>query len=216
MKLKNKLTDIQIRNYLINHIKQSIINDVGGAILGWSSQTHQNGMIAGFYAVPRMIFPEIDGLGSFITGNPHSTGLNIKTYLSEIMGAKNPKYKEVAAFMVFVYRHGLLHQHEPKWFSYRKKVIGLQFTIGNQNNPREVQASNHLIFKENVLNLDANNFYYDVVDSIDGFAEDVITKYRSSFEKSIKEQAKPLTKTELLRKNNYLSEQDFSFLNYEI
>ncbi len=216
MKLKNKSTDIQIRNYLINHIKQSIINDVGGAMLGWSSQIHQNGMIAGFYAVPRMIFPEIDGLGSFITGNPHSTGLNIKTYLSEIMGAKNPKYKRVAAFMVFVYRHGLLHQHEPKWFSYRKKVIGLQFTIGNQNNPREVQASNHLIFKENVLNLDANNFYYDVVDSIDGFAEDIITKYRSSFEKSIKEQAKPLTKTELLRKNNYLSEQDFSFLNYEI
>ncbi len=212
MKKKTKLTDNQIRNYLVNHIKQSIINDVGGALTGWSSQIHQNGMIAGFYAVPRMIFPEIDGLGSYITGNPHATGLNIKTYLSEVMGAKKPQYKKVAAFMVFVYRHGLLHQHEPKWFSYRRKVIGLQFTIGNQNNPREVQASDHLVFKGSVLNLDANTFYYDVVDSIDGFAEDVITKYRNAFEKSIKAQAKPLTKTELLRKNSYLTEQDFNFL----
>lgn len=210
--MKNKLTDDQIRNYLINHIKQSIINDVGGALIGWSSQIHQKGMTAGFYAVPRMIFPEIDGLGSFITGNPHSTGLNIKTYLADVMGAKNPHYKKMAAFMVFVYRHGLLHQHEPKWFSYKKRVFGLQFTIGNQNNPREIQASNHLVLTDKVLNLDANTFYYDVIESIDGFAEDVVSKYRNTFEKSIKLQAKPLTKTELLKKNTYLSEKDFSFL----
>jgi len=212
--MKNKYTDDQIKNYLINHIKQSIINDVGGAFIGWSSQMHQKKHIAGFYAVPRMLFPEIDGLGSYITGNPRSTGLNIKTYLSEVMGINKPRYKKVAAFMVFVYRHGLLHQHEPKWFSYKKKVIGLQFTIGNQNNPREVQASNHLVFTDNVLAIDANTFYYDVVDSLDGFVNDVISKYRNTFEASIRIQSKPLTKTELLykRTNQYISEKDFNFL----
>ncbi|HCE31013.1 MAG: hypothetical protein UT54_C0003G0013 [Candidatus Daviesbacteria bacterium GW2011_GWB1_39_5] len=213
MKLKNKYTDDQIKSYLINRIKQSIINDVGGAFEGWSSQIDQTGG-AGFYAIPRMLFPEIDGLGSYITGNPHSTGLNIKTYLSEVMGIKRSRYKEVAAFMVFVYRHGLLHQHEPKCFSYKKKVIGLQFTIGNQNNPQEVQAGNHLVFIDNVLMLDANTFYYDVVNSIDDFANDIITKYKKTFEASIKIQSKPLTKTELLfkRTNKYISEKDFDFL----
>lgn len=212
--MKNIFTDNQIKNYIINNIKQSIINDVGGALLGWSSQIHEKGQVAGFYAIPRMLFPEIDGLGSYMTGNPHSTGLNIKTYLSEVMGSKKPRYKEVAAFMVFVYRHGLLHQHEPKWFSYKKKVIGLQFTIGNQNNPREIQASSHLVFIKDVLILDANTFYYDVVDSIDDFANDVISKYRKTFEMSIDIQSKPLTKTELLykRANRYISEKDFDFL----
>lgn len=212
--MKDKYSDQQIKSYLINHIKQSIINDVGGALAGWSSQIHEKGHIAGFYAVPRMLFPEIDGLGSFITGNPRSTGQNIKTYLSDIMGAKKPRYKEVAAFMVLVYRHGLLHQHAPKWFSYKKKVLGLQFTIGNHNNPKEVQASNHLNFVDNVLMLDANTFYYDVVDSIDDFANNVISKYRKTFDLSIRIQAKPLTKTELLykRANKYISEKDFDFL----
>lgn len=212
--MKNKYSDDQIKNYLVNNIKQSIINDVGGALIGWSSQIHQNGHIAGFYAIPRMLFPEIDGLGSYITGNPHATGLNIKTYLSEIMGIKRPRYKDVAAFMVFVYRHGLLHQHEPKWFSYRNKVVGLQFTIGNQNNPREIQAGNHLVFVDNVLMLDANTFYYDLVDSIDDFASNVVVKYRKTFEASVIVQSKPLTKTELLykRANRYISEKDFNFL----
>lgn len=99
--MKKRYTDDQIKNFLINHIKQSIVNDVGGALHGWSNQIHEKGYIAGFYAVPRMIFPEIDGLGSYITGEPRSTGLNIKIYLSDIMGSRNPRYKEVAALYDF-------------------------------------------------------------------------------------------------------------------
>ena len=137
--MKYKYLDEQIKDYLINHIKQSIINDVGGAFPGWSSQLQNKGVASGFFAVPRMLFPEIDGLGSYITGNPKSTGLNIKTYLAEVLSKVNPKYKVYASFIVFIYRHGLLHQHDPKRFKYKNKEIGWELLM-DKISPEQMAA----------------------------------------------------------------------------
>ncbi|MDO8497422.1 MAG: hypothetical protein Q7S61_02650 [bacterium] len=215
--MKHTWNDDQIRDYLINHIKKSIIDDVGGALIGWSSQMHNKKYIAGSFAVPRMLFPEIDGLGSYITGNPKSTGSNIKTYISNILGESNHKYKEFAGFIVFIFRHGLLHQHQPKEFTHNNKQIGWEFRISDPNNPIEVNEKYHLEFKSDVLTIDANIFYRDIVNSVEGFAEDVITKYRSTFETSLDAQMKSLTKESLLKEVKYLEDTDFTFLEtYEI
>ena len=211
--------DDEIRDYIINHIKKSVENDAGVAIKAYWDDYMTTKEGKGYFAVPRMLFPEIDGLGSYITGKPKATGLNIKTYLTQIMGKLDKKYSIYASFIVFIFRNGLLHQHAPKQYKYMHREIGWGFVIGSPNNPIEVQRKFHLIFNGNTLMIDMNVFYYDLVLSIELAVEIIISEYKESFERSVKEQFKPLYKTSLLKNvrkydksRRYIYPVDFEFL----
>ena len=101
-------------DWLKNHVAQSIKDDVGNAM-----DTYSN-LGTGFFAVPRMLFPEIDGLGSYLTGKSESTSENITLYIREVMSQIDNRYRKLAVFITFIFRHGLLHQHSPKKFRYGK------------------------------------------------------------------------------------------------
>ncbi|MDA2936574.1 hypothetical protein MYX06_05135, partial [Patescibacteria group bacterium AH-259-L05] len=173
---KQNYSDEQIKDYLVNHIKQSIENDVGIAIKGYMKSFFDNGPHAGFFAVPRMLFPEIDGLGSYITGKPLYTGLNIKIYLSEVMSKIDVRYKDYAGFIVLIYRNGLLHQHSPKKFKFKRKEISWQFGVSNV--PVDIQRRNHLTIQNNTLKIDMNIFYNDVINSVDILVKMILDGYR--------------------------------------
>lgn len=213
-----KWTNETIQNYLINHIKKSIQNDVGLAIDAYMKDffDNKNGDTKGFFAIPRLLFPEIDGLGSYITGNPRSTVLNIKTYLTDIMSQIDMRYGEYAAYIALIYRHGLLHQHEPKRFKSKGKEVGWMLWLGSTNLPVDVQRkNNHLQFAGNHLMLDTTLFYKDTLDSVDIAADEILKKYKKQFIKSYKEQLKFLTKSFLLKKysgKSVLNKNDFKFI----
>ncbi|MGA2911450.1 MAG: hypothetical protein ABSE17_02305 [Candidatus Levyibacteriota bacterium] len=200
-------TDAQIKSYL-DTIKNSIEGDVGKALPVYSS------IPCGFFAVPRLLFPEIDGLGSYLTGKPEATVENITTYLRLILSKLDARYSKYAVFITFVYRHGLLHQHAPKNFEYKKKDISWMFNINNPNNPIDVQREFHLRFEHNFLQIDMNVFYKDVVDSIDLAYEEIIKSYKEKFDRSVFIQASPLNKTNILKRKQYakfIKNSDFTF-----
>lgn len=206
---KTLYTNEDIRKHL-DLIKQSIKDDVGSVLSVYS------GKMSGFFAVPRLLFPEIDGLGSFITGKPGQTVENIITYLKLVLSQIDPRYAKYAVFITFVYRHGLLHQHTPKIFEYRKKDIGWMFNISHTNNPLEVQREFHLRFGSDFLQLDMNVFYQDTVDSIDKLYEIIIKSYRQQFSQAVNQQSAPLNKTSILknkRYNHFIKPSDFTFFN---
>lgn len=202
---------LKIENYIKNEIQQSIKNDVGTSLNAYWEEFYKNNKGVGYFAVPRMIFPELDGLGSFITGETKNTVLNIKTYMQEVMSLVDSRYADFATFIPLIFRHGLLHQHSPKRFKHKNADIGWRFVINSPNNPVEVSRKRHLVFDRNNLSIDMNLFFNDVVKSIDLFLPMVTKEYRHNFEKSIKAQYKKLTRNSF-SKRGYKSKKDFPFL----
>jgi hypothetical protein len=200
-------TDYEIRKYLTN-IKESITKDVGTVLSVYSEN------LTGFFAIPRLLFPEIDGLGSLITGKPGATVENIISYFKLILSEIDPRYAKYAVFITFVYRHGLLHQHTPKVFEYKKKDIGWMFNMSNTNNPIDSQRSSHLNFEHDFLELNMNIFYHDVINSIDKAYEIIIKSHKDQFNRAVFEQHKPLNKTSILKNKaykKYIKPSDFVF-----
>jgi len=184
---------------LFSNIKNSIINDVGLAIKAYCSEHHNGNITSGFFAIPRLLLPEIDGMGAYITGNATSTASNIESYLQEIMSKIDTRYSLYSKFISKIYRHGLLHQHEPKNCKYKSRDAGWSFMVSNPNNPIGVQRKYHLIedpikFDKTVQNppfilqSDMTLFYKDVVGSIDIMKEETKTTFRKTFEKARDEQ----------------------------
>ena len=212
-----KLSDDDIKNYLLNDIKQSIINDCGTALEAYWEKFSKDKISAGFFAIPRLLFPEIDGLGSYITGKPMCTGLNIKTYLETIMCQIDIRYSSFSSFIAFIYRNGHLHQHQPKRFKYRGKELGWWFSINSPNNPIDIQRKYHLVINKDILMIDMNVFYLDVTNSIDIVLSIILKNTENKFQEAYKMQNKPLTKHALLnsKKRNrcrYIFPKDFKFV----
>ncbi len=213
-----KLRDDEIKNYLLNDIKQSIINDCGTALEAYWEKFSKDKISVGFFAIPRLLFPEIDGLGSYITGKPMCTGLNIKTYLEKVMSQIDQRYLTFSSFIAFIYRNGLLHHHQPKRFRYKGKELGWWFSIVSPNNPIDVQRKYHLIINNDTLMFDMKVFYTDVINSIDLALNIILNNTKDKFQEAYKIQNKPLTKHSLLRnkKRNgcrYIYPRDFKFVS---
>lgn len=200
-------TELNVENH-INGIRQSISDDVGSILSSYSSKAH------GFFAVPRLLFPEIDGLGSYLTGQPKETVLNITTYFKLVLSQLDSRYRKYAVFITLIYRHGLLHQHTPKEFEYKHKDIGWIFSINSPNNPLDVQRKYHLNFVQNHLQLDMNVFYSDVIESTNILKKMINDKYRDNYIKSVLIQKTPLNKTKILKNykdSKFIKQSDFDF-----
>ncbi len=204
-------SDEYIKRYLTLQIKQSIINDVGIAIDAYSNHFTKYNEGVGYFAIPRLLFPEIDGLGSYITGKPLRVSENLICYMKEIMSQVDKRYGEYAVFIVTLYRHGLLHQHEPKKFRYKSKEIGWAFELGSLNLPVESLRQNHLNYDGQTLWINMNVFYFDVLASIDLFLPILIKKYKNQFNKSHKEQLKKLSRNSMIKRAKGTA-TDFKFL----
>lgn len=208
-------TDDQIKDYLINHIQRSITNDVGVAIdaywKDWSESKAKEGK--GFFAIPRLLFPEIDGLGSYFTGTNDKTFNNITFYLKNVMSKIDGRYSTYAAFITLIYRHGLLHQHTPKRIiNNQGQEFGWWFAINSPNNPLEVQRNYHLRIENNILMIDMNVFFQDVVHSVDIALEMIADSYKDQFQKSINEQNRLIPLSEILKRSD-VDQLDFKFMN---
>jgi hypothetical protein len=156
-----------IEHYLINDIKESLKIEVGTAIQAYFTVNSTGKRGGGFYSIPRLIFPEIDNLGSFLTGKPGSTGENITKYLKEIVSKIDNKYEVFAGFLVVIFRHGLLHQHGQKYFIYNNKYVSSEIRIGSIYNPIDAMRVRHLTFENDRFLIDVNVFYNDILNSID-------------------------------------------------
>jgi len=82
------------------------------------------------FAAVLSCFAVIDLLGSLLTGEIEKTSKNIKKFLTKYMSYK----EDVAELMTNVYRHKLVHQHQPTIiYKYKDKYVSWQ--IWNVKHP---------------------------------------------------------------------------------
>lgn len=156
----------EIKNVL-RGIKESIIYEMK-PILNVYKDHHSIEHPLGFWTIPRLLFPEIDGLGRLRYGSTNVRGDSrcpiqfMRNYFPRA------EYKEISGFIYNVYRHGLTHSHWPKKMIINNKVREwvMILSIGSQI---------HLEFSDKDktrLNISAKDFYEDFLKSIDKYIKD--------------------------------------------
>lgn len=210
-----------IKYYLETDIKPSIQAEVGVAINGYTSHNSKGLRGCGFFSIPRLLFPEIDNLGSFITGTPNTTTLNIYNYLNLIMSQIDQNYSKFALFLILIFRNGLLHTHQSKHFIDNDgKWLAYEFHLGSLNLPVDILRREHLTIETIPTNnqkkiiIDFGVFYQDVISSIDIFTNDIEKKYIHTFNLAMKKQQTPLTKESIMKEyKSFDIDKELSFLD---
>jgi len=208
--------DIYTKENIVRHledIKKSLRNDIAPVIDLYMKHFFQTNEGIGFFAIPRMLFPEIDNLGSYYAGEINNTAKNaigfIKAYFSKV----NLEYMNKGAFIYLVYRHGLMHQHSPKFISYKKKNIGWAIHLSSNG---VVTTHTHLKLLGKTIQIDGRQLYEDLLSALDFYIIDIKSEKRNligNFIEAHKEMMGPLSKTLVLGKyRNYIKQKDLQFL----
>lgn len=166
------LTKEEIKNFL-NEIKTSVSCEIKPLFSLYSDYLEECYTTPGMRSIPRIIFPEIDGLARLRYGyvkNRWNSKLPVQ-FMREYFPIK--QYKEISGFIYNVFRHGLVHSHWPKMMIISNKVVGWSMTISSQKD--NLLEKVHLTCpdpKKNHLNLNAWEFYEDFLASIDNYVKD--------------------------------------------
>lgn len=154
---------MDIITYLHTQIKESIANDIN-SILRYHKRYK-----TGFHSIPRQIFCYIDFLGALVYGK-NSTNNSVR-YINKYLGLINPRYKEVSEIIYEMWRHGTVHEYDPKVLIEGKNRLG--WLSGFSSKKKDKRA--HLTcYKKTInneeyffLNLNMNQFVSDLYNSID-------------------------------------------------
>lgn len=156
--------------YLKEHLQKSLINDFFPAC-----EAYKRKVDAGFFALPRIVFPYIAFLGTLLGGG-ESSKYAIE-YMNKYMAKINSTYedKQLCDFIYRVYRHGLAHTNMPKVVSENGKTFGWRIVFDDRqhlnidNNP-EIRGKSALLI------ISPNKLAEEVISSIDEYIEDLKTR----------------------------------------
>ncbi|MCX6791496.1 MAG: hypothetical protein NT149_00470 [Candidatus Gottesmanbacteria bacterium] len=153
---------------IISEIKFSAKRDIEPIIQCYRDKSNWiDSQQPGFWTLPRMIFPEIDGLARLRYGRVNDEGSTKDSvrFMEEYFS--RPEYKKISGFLWYIFRLGLLHSHYPKEINIlgKNRGWGISFRLTGK------EVSMHLKFfnpinKTNLI-LDGEDFYNDFVHAID-------------------------------------------------
>ena len=183
-KWEHKLTVASAKKYLRNHLLKSLQNDFSVAFDAYKNKVPQD---AGYFALPRIIFPYITFLGSLYKGT--NTTESALRFMVDYMGQVSKEYKIRAGIDYFSYRHGLLHTDMPKFFSFGKRKLGwwISFAESNPDNRGDCLYGKLLMYPR--------LFYEDLYNAIELYISDFCNPRKqkclfASFKKGFEEMAK--------------------------
>ena len=116
-------------NYLEN-VRTSIVRDVKDVAIYHSR--HYKGKSAGFFSIPRQVFCYVDYLGFVAFGGDSTTRAVgfIEKYFPK-------NYKDFAELLYSMWRHGTVHEYEPKSlfasFADRPMLVSVSWLSNNSN-----------------------------------------------------------------------------------
>lgn len=199
----------------IQEIIYSIERDVVAALNAFNKHNAINSTKIGFFAIPRMIFPEIDCLACLYLGNTEKTSQKAVKFMREYFGRVNILYKQVSGFFYKTYRHGLMHQHEPKNVTINGQNLFWQISMNHAKFHLKInKPSNHLI-------LDGSEFLNDFLKAaklyLDDFNKDVNGIFLKNFNDAFLSMNKPISE-EIIKKHwkNVSIEIDLKFLKSQL
>lgn len=164
-------TKDQIKSIILE-IKESVRRDVEPVVKAYQDKNNWiDGNVPGFWTIPRMIFPEIDGLGRLRFGRRSYSGSSkdAVNFMREYFPRK--EYKKISGFLYNVFRHGLLHSHYPKEMIIYGRNRGWSVSL-KLLGTRSMHFKFFSISEKKDLILDAEEFYKDFLSAIDGYIQD--------------------------------------------
>jgi len=152
----------------LDEIKASLEKDINFAIRKYMDYYDDTKHGVGLYAISRLIFPEIDNLGSYLAGTTEKSAKNAILFMKQYFSIVNPEYNSKSAFIYIVYRHGLMHQHTPKLISYKGKVVGWRIDLTEPG-----QSSSHLRRDGDSIIIDGRQLLEDMLRAIEKYKNDI-------------------------------------------
>jgi hypothetical protein len=204
-------TKEQIIDYLDNHIIKSLKNDVESAIYTYTNHFLETGEGIGNFAIPRLIFPEIDNMGCLLSGTTTNTSADAIIFMKKYFSLVSEDYNDKSAFLYIMYRHGLIHQHFPKFFSVDGNNFGWSVGLSTAKT-----SNSHLKLIDGTLHIDGRQFYEDFIGAIHLYMKDIelgSNELIDNFNRAFIEMSSPLDKQISLKRYKYLTESDLAFLN---
>lgn len=189
-------------------------NDVNIAMKTYLQESKRDPNKAGCYSSLRLIFPILEHMSALYFGTIRQGALskNLRDYIYDYLGKINPLYKECSGFLVYLYRHGLMHQCQPKLLKHKNKMIEWKLSY---NEPKQFQL--RCISYKNYyrFHLSIDKFLEDVLKSIDLYEKDCVNNTkdaRNKCKKGLEEMEEVLEIKEVIKRKDWLTEEDFLFL----
>jgi len=163
-------------DYLKDHVRVSIINDVRDIALYHSR--HYKGKQAGFFGVPRQVFCYIDYLGYVAYGGKNKNTINAVNFIEEFFPGI---YKDYAGLLYSMWRHGTVHQYEPKSYfatfeNSREMVVSVRWLSCNDS--KQENRKEHMKFysmenrnRDIILVINTCQLVDDLILALDKFIE---------------------------------------------
>ncbi len=159
----------------LENIRTSIVNDVKDVAIYHSR--HYKGKKSGFFSIPREVFCYVDYLG-FVAFGENSTNGAVR-FIQKYF----PKgYKPFAELLYSMWRHGTVHQYEPKSFfaniDDRPMLVTVRWLSSNSNHKSQrrrnlkfysVKGSN----RDVRLVINICQLVDDLISALDSFIRDV-------------------------------------------
>ena len=120
-------TDVVV--YLENDFLAAINNDLI-AVLNF----HEGG-IGGFHSVPREVFCYIDYIAAIRYGENSST--NAIRFIEKYLGSENVRYKHYGKLLYEMWRHGTVHEFDPKGLKHSSKKYSIGWQTNNDSGKEE-------------------------------------------------------------------------------
>ncbi len=196
----------EIEDYLRKDIKRSIRNDVYPLVA--SSTVPRDG---GLFGAPLLMFSRIDFLGYLYKGERSSK--SAVTFIRDYFGKIDIRYAEVGGLLYHIYRHGTIHEYEPKKV---KLADGTQMAwYVYKGGSKELHLSAYVEGSVLWLRLRLDSLFEDLNSAIDLYIEGLKKdeKLRQRFKKARNEILQPESEAEVRKKGReYILQSDFDFV----
>lgn len=117
---------------ILKYLKKDIIGSIN-ADLVLALKQHEKLQRGGFFSISRQVFCYLDYLGSLLHGE--NSTKNALKYMNDYMAKVNPKYGTMSTIMYNMWRHGTVHEYDPKTFKNSKDGYRLVWGANNDSKP---------------------------------------------------------------------------------
>jgi len=195
---ENQMTFEGAKDYLTNHLMESLKNEFAPAIKAYIEDSTRTGIGKGFFGLLRIVFPTITFLGTLYKGKDESR--NAISFMEDYMGNVNPKYKDISDLIYTVYRHGLMHTQMPKVSEISGKIVGWRITYDDGEHLK-ISKNKSLI----TIPISPNSFFQELIKALEKYINDFDDPGKNAdllenFKKGFLEMSKVHNESELLGK----------------
>jgi hypothetical protein len=187
-------------HYLENGFLAAINNDLIAVL-----KFHEGG-IGGFHSVPREVFCYIDYISAIRYGENSSA--NAIRFIEKYLGSANVRYKHYGKLLFEMWRHGTVHEFDPKRLKHSNKKYSVGWQTNNDSG-KEERACHLECFKVYgkidifLLNVNLFQLVDDFVQAVHVFISELkkSTKIRTECQSNYTDISKQLSVKELANKS---------------